>query len=110
MHNCTYAPHAVYFRDIKNACHESRTNRLTPGTRYGCRAACGPAPLQLASSATRLDVILIFSRSHLLFSLRTPNAQRVTDAATHHYYTHTIENKNLNSFRASRLAPPPNIM
>lgn len=87
----TNAPHAVlYFRDTSNVCHESR-NCLTPGTRYGCRAACGLAPLQLASSATRLDADLMFSRSHFLFSLRTPNAQRPTYngcSCTSLLYTH----------------------
>jgi len=107
MRDLTHAPHAVlpYFRDTSNACHEMSTNRLTPGTLRGCRAACGPAHMLLSSSATRLYADLIFSRSLLLCSLRTPNAQRLTlngCVCTSLLYTH---NRKQNSQLFPRLAP-----
>ncbi len=114
------APYAklLYFRDTPNACHGISTIRLTPGTLYECRAACGPAHLsQHTSSATRLHVIRIFSRSLLLRSLLSRNAGRPTpdDCGCGsswrqvwrfvQQHTQPIENRDQNSFRATRHAP-----
>ncbi len=115
MCSCTSAPHAVYcFRDRQNACHGNHINRHTPTTLCGCRVVGVPAHLHLVGTRRYAD--LTFSSSRLLCSPCTPHAQRRTPGGyscgssllqVRRLVQHLqpIENRNQNSFRATRHAP-----
>jgi len=112
-------PNALQFRDMHNACHESSTMRLTPGTACGCQATCAfiPAQLRLIVQLRPLPV-LPFSSSRFLCSPCTPHATRrtldtcgcsswllVRRFVQHSTHTSKPTIRNQHSFRATRHTP-----